>query len=404
MLCVATLGASVLGALPAAAALEAPWLVVYTPDPLLNENGDGYWDSATVEVGTNADTAHWALSTGGQVVAEADLTETELASAHTWDRASLPVSSTTTGVTLAAGTYTFTVTATTTGGESTTSSTNLYVSTAAPLTPWVPSAAVLYPHDYYPGVAHSITLRHGVDATIAEWGWPRFELIGPDGVRVLWSIDQHDPLLHWDGLIPAPSGSSTVQAPAGTYRARLQLQDNGITTYGPMSQPFTLSWGYRTTVKVTNRRTAVATRTATLTQRHARVRAVDGSLRYRSFRTDWPEQPLVRTAHRVRIPSNRVADGPVLLIIRGRWQDELDPDFEIVTPSGRVRNIDMYEAVSLRSRVVAIPRRWIRADGTVRFRLLWSSHPNGVTGTPGRTGRTDAVDVRVTRYVWHNLS
>lgn len=75
-------GAAVLCAPPATAA-EVTWLYVNSFDPLLNENGDDLWESATVTVRSEADTAHWSLtSPSGEVVAGADLTHEQLSSAR----------------------------------------------------------------------------------------------------------------------------------------------------------------------------------------------------------------------------------------------------------------------------------------------------------------------------------
>ncbi|QSR25216.1 hypothetical protein CFH99_06220 [Nocardioides aromaticivorans] len=390
------LGASLLHAQPAQA-LDPTWLVVGTSDPLLNENGDGYWESATIDVGTDADTAHWVLTTAaGQVVAEADLTAEQLSLAQ-HGAGTISVSSATVGKVLAAGTYTVTVTATSTGEEPTTRSTTIHVSTAPRLAAPTRSASTFYPRDTLPGVAHAVTLRQGgLDATISELATPRIEIVGPDGHVVgPWNVDHDNPTLRWNGE------EWDVLQPAGTYRARLAVHDGNQTVYGPLSQPFTLSWGYRVQVTSTATRTANATRTATLTQRQARVRVVDGSLRYRAYNTDWRRQPLVRTAHRVTLPRDRAPGYWPVLVVRGPRQYDIDLDLEMVTREGDVRNIDVFTRVDTRSMIYPIPGRFIRSDGTVRFRLLWSSY--GPTGTAGRVGRTDTISIQSVRYVWRGL-
>ncbi len=215
-----------------------------------------------------------------------------------------------------------------------------------------------------------------------------------------WYVEEGDPLLRWDGTIQ-PAGGGTAFAGAGTYQVRLLLRDGDQWTFGPLSAPFTLSWGYRVYTERTTHRTADATRVATLTQRQARVRVVDGSLRYRAFNTDWRRTPLVRTAHRVRIPRGRIPGSWPVLVVRGLRQYDVDLDLEIVLPSGLVRNVDIYGGVDTRSMILPLPPRWLRADGTVRFRLLWTSH--GPTGTAHRVGRTDTVGVRIATYVWRGL-
>jgi len=388
LLCATALGSSVLGAVPAVA-LEPTQLSVSSADPLLNENGDGYWESATVDVHTEGSAARWVLAKGKTIIAEADLTPAQRQGEP------VAVSSATAGGPLAAGTYTFTVTATAVGRAPTTRSTEIYVSTAPPLTALTPDAAVIHPRDIYPGVAHEASFRHGLDDTILQHGTRTFEVVGDKGALGTWFISPTDSRLHWEGL------GSDGPARAGTYRVRLVVADDGGTRYGPLSRPFRLSTAYRVPQELTVTKKANATRTATLTQRGARVRVVRGSLHYRALNTDWRREPLVRTAHRVRVPRAHVPGTQVFVVVRGRWQWPQDPDAEVVTPDGRVRSIDVFAALSKRSMILSFPPRLIHPDGTIRFRILWSSL--GPTGSPHRTGRVDSVGVNVWTYVWHDL-
>jgi hypothetical protein len=312
--------------------------------------------------------------------------------------AQLAVSSQTMGTTLAPGTYSFTVTAMASGKEPSTRSTPIHVSAAPALTPATPNAPVVYPQDSYAGVAHRVVFKPRLDPILLKYGTGAFQVLDDNRVLDTWTIDPGHPAMHWDGQYFPPDGGGLVLAPPGTYRVRLLVTDDGVTKYGPLSKPFALSWGYRVPTTRTTSRSAAGTRTATLVQRRARVRARDGRLHYRAHNTDWKNPPLVRTVHRVRVPSNRAPGYPPLLIIRGRWQHELDSDIEIVTPTGRVINLDVFATISERERGVWVPRRWIRENGTVKFRLLWSSY-----GTR-RIGRADTVHVRITRYAWRGLS
>ncbi|AIY18702.1 hypothetical protein GUY44_17320 [Pimelobacter simplex] len=388
----AALGLSVLGVLPAPALAATTWLSVSTDDPLLNENGDGLWESATVDVRTDAGTAHWALTKDGQgaVVAEAELTTAQRSGEP------LSVSSATAGGPLAAGTYTLTVTATAVGKAPATKDAKIYVSTGPALTALAPSAAMIYPQDYYPGVAHDVSFRHGLDATIVQQAAPMFEVVGAGRTIGPWNLDPGVPLLRWDGR-----GNPLNDVVPGTYRVRLLVRDDGRQTYGPLSQPFRVSRGHRELVSAGTFQKANATRTATLTKRLARLRIVNGSLRYRAFHRYALRDPLIRTAHRVRIPVDRAAGAPVHLVVNGRQEDEINLDLEVVLPDGRVRNIDNYSGASEHSLAYTIPRRLIRPDGTVRFRLLWTPHPGEGDG-PG-AGRVDTVSVRVNKYVWRDL-
>lgn len=389
-----TLGAALHCAPPVQAA-EPIWLYVTSFDPLLNENGDGLWESATVRVGTDADAANWELiSPDGHVAVRADLTALQLSAAGRGE-GSFPISSTTTGSALTAGTWTFSVTATAGGKEPVTRSTSIYVSSAPPLTSLAPSATTIYPRDTHPGVAHTVAFRHRLDSTITDRISAMFQVFGPNGfVDGAWTVDGDETPLRWSGWYQPPGGGTRL-APEGTYRIRMLLSDGDQWTYGPLSQPLTVSWDYRVPVTRRTSRPATATRTATLTQRYARVRAVDGSLRYRAFNTSWRQRPLVRTAHRLAIPRDRAPGFPVFLVVRGRVALAIDLDLEVVTPAGKVHNVDIFGAKDQRSLSYSIPPRLVRADGTVRFRLLWTSW-----GPPSRTGRIDTVGVEYTKYVW----
>jgi hypothetical protein len=395
LLTAVSVGAALLGAPPAQAA-EVTWLSVQSFDPLLNENGDGYWESATVTVRTDAEAAHWVLARGSQVVAGADLTAEQLESARATSGAGLAVSSATVGGPLAAGTYSFSVTATSNGEEPTTRATNVYVSSAPPLGVMRPSAAAIYPADYFRGVAHEVTFRHGLDATILKWGAPMFEVVSPAGSHGPWAVAPGDPLLHWDGSGGYPPANG------GTYRVRLLVQDDQQLVAGPTSGAFELSWNHRDAVERETRRTAAASRTRTLTQRGARLRIQDGSLRYRATNTDWRNGPTVRTAHVLRVPPGRAPGQPVFLVVRGSWQHTEDSIFEVVLPDGRIRVADIWEAAGPYFRRIGVPRSWIRTDGTIRFRLVWTSM--GDTGTRGRVGRADSVGIRYSQYVWREAT
>lgn len=399
LLCAAALGLTVLGAAPASAAAPT-WLYVGSYDPLLNENGDGFWESATVEVRTQADTAHWVLARGGTAVAEADLTDTQLGQASGMGT-SISISSAITGGTpLAAGTYTFTVHVTKAGELPNSDSTEIYVSTAPPLAPMVRSAAVIFPRDEHDGVAHEVTFRHRLDAAILRAGVDGFEVIGPKGRLTGDSTIANGTEVRWDGMYRPAGAAYDVPAPRGVYRIRLLLRDNGATESapGPLSQPVGVSWGYRVNARQIVTQRANATRTATLTRRHARFSVVDGSLRYRRTGTDWRKTSLVRTAHQVRIPIGRIPGTRPALVVRGRWHDA-DAALEVLTRTGRPRLVSAYDGGGPGYRLFVIPRYLLRADGTVRFRVVWSTNDSTY-----RTGRVDSIGVRIDKWVWRDLT
>lgn len=399
LLCAAALGLTLLGAQPASAAAPT-WLYVGSYDPLLNENGDAYWESATVEVRTQADAAHWVLARGGTAVAQGDLTGTQLGQASGMGT-SISISSAITGGTpLAAGTYTFAVHVTKAGELPNSAATEIYVSTAPPLASMVRSTTAFFPRDYRGDLPAEMTFRHRLDATLLKAGVEGFEVIGPDGpLTSHWGIDPRDPLAHWDGMHVPAGGHAMTVAPPGVYRIRLMIRDNGATELvgGPLSQPFGLSWGYRVPSNSTTMQKAAATRTATLTRRHARFSVVDGSLRYRRTGNDWRKTSVVRTAHQVRIPTGRIPGSRPALIVRGRWHDA-DAALEVLTRTGRPRLISAYDGGGPGYRLFNIPRYLLRADGTVRFRVVWSTNDSTY-----RTGRVDSIGVRIEKWVWRDL-
>lgn len=389
LLCAAASGLALLGAPPASAG--PLWLYV-TSDPLLNENGDGYWDSVTVTVSTNADAAHWVLTGLGKTVAEGDLTDAQLQAARVGHPAEIEVSSAITGAPLAAGAYRITVTAAAAEEAPLTRGATFYVSTGRPLTSMARSAAVIFPNDLNPGVAHEIAFRHGLDATTLAHAGVRFEVVGPGGVRYgPWNIDPRDPFLRWNGR---DQDDDTVTP--GAYWVRLTVAGNGSDS-GPLSQPFGVSRGYRVRTVRTTTQQANASRTRTLTQRHARLRVVDGGLRYRRTTGDWRRTSLVRTAHQVRIPAGRIPGTRPALIVRGRWHDA-DAALEVLTRTGRPRLVSVYDGGGPGYRLFVIPRYLLRADGTVRFRVVWSTNDSTY-----RTGRVDSIGVRIDKWVWRDL-
>ncbi|MEV5001393.1 hypothetical protein [Nocardioides sp. LML1-1-1.1] len=391
LLCAAALGLTLLGARPASA---TPLRLHVSSEPLLSENGDGYWESATVFVSTNADAAHWVLSGLGKTVAEGDVTDEQLQAARVGHPAEITVSSLTTGAPLAAGTYRFSVTATAADQAPLTGATEIHVSTARPLASMTRSATVIFPNDYNDGVAHEIAFRHGLDAATITRGVVRWEVVGPGGVSYgPWNVDPRDPVLRWNGK----DHDYDVVAP-GVYRVRLTVSDDGMTKSGPLSQPFGVSRGYRVSARQIVTQRAGTTRTATLTRRHARFSVVNGSLRYRRTGNDWRKTSLVRTAHQVRIPAGRIPGTRPALVVRGRWHDA-DAALEVLTRTGRPRLVSAYDGGGPGYRLFVIPRYLLRADGTVRFRVVWSTNDSTY-----RTGRVDSIGVRIDKWVWRDLT
>lgn len=352
---------------------------------LLNETGDGPWESVEVTVSTDARAVHWELrpATSQEVLAQGDVTLAPSGGTVF----GITVDSSHIGRRLTAGTYRLTVTGTAPTRAPTSRDATIHVSTQGPLRPLVPSASIFYPDDRYDGVAHDVVARVVADPTVLAHGNLSWEVVGPGGtVAGPFPVEPTDPVARWQ----------VGRAPEGVYRLRLRVGDWILDR--TLSAPVTLSRRYRQLIETTILRPAAATRSATATQRHARVRAVGGSLRYRTATTDWRKRPLVRTSHRLRLPSDRYAGQPIQLVVNGRWASEFDADLEIETRSGPVRNIDVYMGKDRRRMVHPLRASAMRADGTVRFRVLWS----GLAPRRGAsaTGRTDTIGLRYHRVVW----
>jgi hypothetical protein len=376
-----------------------PFAHVWGSDVLLNENGDGLWESATPRVQLDPDVevaAEWSVRAGTQLVAGPfALTPEQIDLARTSGAgAGVPVNAETIGKQLPAGDYWFEVQATATEADFTKAAVArwaIHVSSAPAITALTPKASVFYPRDDYAGVAHRAVLSPRLGGRVVEYGVGSFEVLNADDqVLGSWLIDPKDPVIRWDGWYYLPTGGSPRLAPAGTYRIRLNVWDDDEQQDGLVSSPFRLSRSYRTLVQAVSTHSAAATRTATLAQVEARVRAQDGSLRYRYLPGAGPHRgPLVRTAHRVRVPSDYVSS-PILRV-RGMWEQSTDLDVEIVTPSGRIVDIDVFGSLTRRRLEVTLAQRWIQPDGTVRFRLVWRGYG---------TARVDRVAVSRWKYRW----
>lgn len=375
-----------------------PFAHVWGSDVLLNENGDGLWESARPRVQLDRDVdvaAQWSIKAGTQLVAGPfDMTPEQIDLARTsGNGAGVLVNAQTVGKKLAAGDYWFEVQATATEADFTKAAVvrrAIHVSSASALTALIPNASVFYPRDDYPGVVHRAVLSPRLDSRIVKYGASSFEVLDAEEQLLgSWLIDPKDPVIRWDGWYYLPTGGSPRLAPAGTYRIRLNVWDDDEQKAGLVSSPFRLSHSHRSLVQAVSTRSAAATRTATLAQVEARVRSQDGSLRYRYLPAPPYRDPLVRTAHRIRVPSDYVSS-PTLRV-RGLWEHNTDLNVEIVTPSGRIVDIDVYGALSRRRLDVTIPQRWIQPDGTVKFRLVWRGYG---------TARTDSVAISRWKYRW----
>lgn len=378
-----------------------PSIDVWGDDSLLNENGDGLWESVDPRIRLDPDVdvaVQWSIKAGSRLVAgpfNLDQDRIGLARTSTYG-VGVPIHASTVGKKLAAGDYVFEVQ--TTGNEPDFTKTavdtwEFHVSTAPAINTLKPQTPVLYPRDYQAGVAHTMVLSPRLDARTLKYGVSSFEIVDAKGtVLGVRLIDSPSGVIRWDGIYYPETGGGYQTAPQGIYRIRLVMLEKGEWRTGPVSSPFRLSHAYRTMVEVVgSKRKVASTRTATLTKRAASVRAVGGSLVYRKHRgAEPPNGTLVRTAHRVRVRSPYLKGVHPLLRVRGRWTNETDIDVRIVTPSGRVVEV-ITALMDRRHRYVMIRPSWIRPDGTVKFHLHWRGQGSG---------RVDSVSVSRWKYRW----
>lgn len=380
-----------------AAEPEPTFLVVSSHDTVLEENGDGLWESATVEVYGQLDSGRWSVRTAdGAVVGGADLTPGQIVAANDLPSSylRLAIDSATLGVRLPAGPATVTVTGEYRDHRPTTASTVIYVSDAPAVRAPELHGSTIFPLDGFAGVDHAATATVTVGATARAHESVGWQVIGPSGDAVVASrlLGARERTITWDATAYR-DGEGLVTVPAGVYYLQLVASDGGMVVTGPRSAPVTVSHAYRTVRDVAQLRSAVSTRTRTLRVRDARLRAVSGSLRYRAL--DRRAQALVRTEHVVRVPSSRAPSRPTLLRLEGRHHRVAGFDLEVVLPDGRVRDVSVFAKLSDRQVWYVIPPRLIRRDGTVRFRVRWDGFRDD------GPARLDRIGVQTGQYVWH---
>jgi hypothetical protein len=383
---------------------RAPYLEASGPALLVSQNGDGFWETAVTRVVLDEDvsvTARWRITSRGATVAGPyEFSPEAISQARSSGGTAIEVDPRAKlGHPLPAGEYRLEVEATANEPDFTKSkrvSVPLHVSNAAPVTKLTPNARVVYPDDSHPGVAHGLRISPRLDVREARYGGMGYRILKGDGQPLggagsWYLVDPDNPVITWDGRYYRNGGGALVPAPEGAYRVELIRFPVGGPpgVYGPVSAPFTLSRLQRREVERVVVKTARASRLRTLAPRGARVRVGGrGSLRFERLPGS-TLAPLVTTLHTVRVPAHLGRSAQ--LRVRGAWAVARDVDLEVVTPTGRTVPIDTFITRSRSSVGVGIRNRWIRADGTVRFRFSWHGH---------RPARMDKVVVRYWKLTW----
>ncbi|MGH1561515.1 hypothetical protein [Mumia sp. DW29H23] len=251
-----------------------------------------------------------------------------------------------------------------------------------------PSTTVFYPDDDEPGVAHVMRITLRWVAGEATEGDLYLRILASDGQPLgitTWAVDATTPGITWDGRYHAVNGTG-LPAPGGTYRAELTRAGTGERV--AVSTPFVLSRARRELVRRTVVTTAKESYRRTVTRREGRARLVGTSLRFRSWPTR-PSGPVVKTLHSTRVPAH-VKVGAVELQVRGAW-DPPNVGLEVVKPNGRVVRVGIFSSYSNKRKGVHLRESWIRPNGTVRFRFVYTGYE------PVRLRR---VAVSYWRYEW----
>ncbi|WP_154402860.1 hypothetical protein [Nocardioides speluncae] len=188
----------------------------------------------------------------------------------------------------------------------------------------------------------------------------------------------------WDGM----TRRGTV--PAGRYRFEVRALNypQGRINRSPY---FTVSHRYRVLQEVkTPRQRAVQSLIRKSKLRNGRItRGPLGSLNYLSNSPARPT-PDLRTLHRIKLPPNRV--GKAEIWFSGSWpQWAQHPRVFLIAPSGRRVPASGWDYPDRQNMRFTVPRRFVRADGLVRFELAVK-----------HAGRTRIRDFRVgyLRYRW----
>ncbi len=375
---------------------RAPALELWGPSTMLvSQNGDGLWETATSQVELDGDvpvTARWRIisARGVTVAGPYEFSADEIRQGRTrhgpsWHDVGIHVvidPRARLGRPLAAGEYRFEVetTAAVEGfTKSVRKSETLYVSNAAPITRLTPKTPVFYPQAVAAtNVPRVLELSPRVDYYEARLTSFRYRVLTSDGKPLgdpVSDVGWDQPVIAWDGAIRR-SGRPTTTAPAGTYRIELirtimtgvgvEMKD----VYGPVSAPFTLRRGYPDSAEASVAASARSSWQRTAVKRNARVqRGKQGAMRFVRTATG-QGAGRVTSVHSVRIPRDRIKDRRMRIRLRGAWGNRRDVTIAVVAPWGETFSRRALTR-GRRHIEVAVPERWVRADGRLRFKVQW---------------------------------
>ncbi|WP_167005199.1 hypothetical protein [Mumia sp. ZJ430] len=388
---------------------KEPDLTLWGPSTmLLSQNGDGLWETATSQVSLDSRTpltARWRIisAAGATVAGPYEFSADQIREARNpapWGTRILIDPKERLGRPLPAGEYRFEVETTATAPDfkkSTRKSETLFISNAAPMTRLTPKTSVFYPQAVAAtGVPRVMELSPRIDSYEARLTGFRFRVLTADGKPLgdpIGGIGWDQPVIAWDGAIRR-EGRPATTAPEGTYRIELirtirtgaGVDESDV--YGPVSAPFTLRRGYPDSVTRSVAASARSSWQRTAVKQNARVqRGKHGVLRFRR-KAAGKGAARVTSVHSVRIPRDRLKDRRMRIRLHGAWGNPGDVKIAVIAPWGET----LQRRALTRNRrhlEVAVPERWVRADGRLRFAVQWK-------GT--KPARLDRVVVRYRRY------
>lgn len=377
-----------------------------SPDPLLSQNRDGYWEDVHYQVFADPyfpTPVRWRITKDGKTAfGPVTLTPAENEAAHSFSGFDLIVDPRSTlGRQLPAGDYRFEieVTATRDGYRwSTKRSQALHVSNARPISSLQMEQPTIYPRNVADGFKATARLKHALDAREVKYGGFDYRILRADGTPAekdsLRTVDSKTRKLDWNGMLDDQAAHDNRLAPTGRYRLEV-IPSNGWTTpAGVKTWSFAVSHRRRVYQRLLTqpaRATHSLVRKARLKYGKI-VRGPRGSIDYiGNSPGSGYEAPDLRTLHKLKLPASRL--GRVSIRFNGSWPRYEWPTVYLIDWRGRRDKVNVWDLMASHYRQFPVKEHFVHSDGTVRFEIGSDSD--------GRT-RVRTFQIKYGHYRWTN--